>query len=127
MEITIEYLKNTPKHISRPTTCKTYFIKALYEPLKFRCYFHAWEMQKDAKEEEVDLVEEVLKEWNRTYTYQELIQKPLPKSMHMLDPTKLENYLSDSEFEVVFKVNRDKFAEIPQWKQSHIKKSLGLF
>jgi advillin len=127
MEITMEYIKNTPSDVPRQSTCKAYFIKALQEPLKFRCYFHAWETHKDAKEEEVTLVEEILKEWNRAYTYQELIQKPLPKSMHMLDPTKLEAYLSDSEFEAIFKITREKFAEVPQWKQNDIKKSLGLF
>jgi len=44
-----------------------------------------------------------------------------------LDTGNLEIYLSDSEFEEVFKMNRAAFYECPKWKQLRLKKSAGLF
>jgi len=44
-----------------------------------------------------------------------------------LDEGTLEIYLSDSEFEGVFKMSRAAFYECPNWKQLRLKKSAGLF
>jgi len=44
-----------------------------------------------------------------------------------LDEGSLEIYLSDEEFEGVFKMKKAQFYEQPKWKQLRIKKSLGLY
>eukprot|EP01023_Acetabularia_acetabulum_P035871 TRINITY_DN3388_c0_g1_i10.p1 TRINITY_DN3388_c0_g1~~TRINITY_DN3388_c0_g1_i10.p1 ORF type:complete len:596 (+),score=158.97 TRINITY_DN3388_c0_g1_i10:132-1919(+) len=44
-----------------------------------------------------------------------------------IDPSRKELYLSDDEFQKVFKMDKDDFAELPKWKQQSQKKSLGLF
>jgi len=42
-------------------------------------------------------------------------------------PDKKEQYLSDEEFQVVFKMTKEKFAELKKWKQQDLKKGVGLF
>lgn len=44
-----------------------------------------------------------------------------------LDPSKREMYLSDAEFETLFKVNKEAFAGQPKWKRDAKKKELKLF
>jgi len=57
-------------------------------------------------------------------SYEVLKRRPLPAG---LDRTKLETYLSDEEFETVFKSTRAQFAKLPVWKQKATKNELGLF
>ena len=38
-----------------------------------------------------------------------------------------EQYLSDAEFETVFKMPREKFAKQPVWRQQNMKRAAGLF
>jgi len=44
-----------------------------------------------------------------------------------LDSTKQENYLSDQDFVIAFKMSRDEFNKLPKWKQGEKKKEIGLF
>ena len=44
-----------------------------------------------------------------------------------LNPTCLEMYLADSEFEEVFGMTKDAFYALRQWKQRELKKKHGLF
>lgn len=61
---------------------------------------------------------------SRTYTYEELCRRPAPAG---LDYTALESYLSDAEFEKVFKMTRAQFQELKGWRQADKKKQVGLF
>ena len=45
----------------------------------------------------------------------------------LLNPTCLEMYLSEEEFEATFKMDKDAFYELKQWKQRDLKKRVGLF
>ena len=38
-----------------------------------------------------------------------------------------ETYLSDAEFQEVFKMARDEFEKLALWKRNNAKKSVGLF
>jgi len=38
-----------------------------------------------------------------------------------------EKYLSDTEFESLFKMKKDKFKELPEWKKKKLKQDLELF
>lgn len=44
-----------------------------------------------------------------------------------IDPAKKEQYLSDEEFDTVFKMSRDAFSALAAWKQTRAKKDAGLF
>jgi hypothetical protein len=45
----------------------------------------------------------------------------------LLNPTCLEMYLSDAEFQLTFQMGKDAFYELKQWKQRELKKRAGLF
>merc|ERR1712130_857588 len=49
----------------------------------------------------------------KVYSYEELLQDPLPPGV---DSTRLEHYLTEEEFEKVFKMTRSEFVLIPAWK-----------
>jgi len=43
-----------------------------------------------------------------------------------LDPSKLENYLSEDEFTSVIGCSREEFSKMPLWKQNNKKRAVGL-
>ena len=42
-------------------------------------------------------------------------------------PSAKETYLSDEQFQTVFGITKEKFAELKEWKQKEMKKAKGLF
>ena len=44
-----------------------------------------------------------------------------------LEMHKKEAYLSDADFQEVFKMTRDEFEKMALWKKNNAKKSVGLF
>jgi len=80
-------------------------------------------LQQQAVAEKLN-VRDLVREYNRNYSFDELIQKPPPRG---LDKTKLEKYLPDEEFEKRFEMNKDKFYEMPAWKQNNKRKEVGLY
>ena len=44
-----------------------------------------------------------------------------------LNPTCLEMYLSEEEFKATFKMDKDAFYGLKQWKQRQLKKQAGIF
>ncbi|GAB6018907.1 hypothetical protein CHUAL_000560 [Chamberlinius hualienensis] len=113
---------------------KAYTVWAGMEPLEFKHCFPAWDEFTEATESnkiygredgEKKLVVDVLAQLKRTrYPLSELKERPLPEGV---DPSIIETYLSDEEFEEVLKTNRESFYALPSWKQFNIKKSAGLF
>ena len=64
------------------------------------------------------------------YTIEQLrdfgaLQAALP-GVH-IEVGRREQYLSDAEFETVFKMPREKFAKQPVWRQQNMKRAAGLF
>ncbi|XP_018646783.1 supervillin, putative [Schistosoma mansoni] len=59
-----------------------------------------------------------------SYTLSDLQQRPLPPE---LDATCLETYLDEKTFEETFSMSREDFNKLPIWKQTEMKKYLGLF
>lgn len=53
--------------------------------------------------------------------------QPLTYFIAGLDTTKLEDYMSDDEFEEVFEMTRAEFKKFPLWKQQKEKRAKGLF
>jgi len=58
----------------------------------------------------------------KKYTLERLRQKP-PEC----DAGKLEIYLTNEQFERIFKMTKEKFYTFGEWKQQELKKKLGLF
>lgn len=54
----------------------------------------------------------------------ETLKKTFPEGV---DPTKKEQYLSDQDFESVFKMTKAQFNELKAWKQMDAKKKVGLY
>ncbi len=50
---------------------------------------------------------------------------PPPHPSNPFDPP--QDYLTDADFEALFKMPREKFASEPLWRQKHKKKALKLF
>jgi hypothetical protein len=85
-------------------------------------------------------VNEALKEFHKTYTYDELMQ-PVPppgvdKSCREVRATHfmlviytypLQNYLSEDDFLKVFGCSRAEYIAMPQWKRVQKKRATGLF
>lgn len=61
------------------------------------------------------------------YSYKELLRRIFHKDYGNMDPSTVEDYLIDSEFQTYFKMDKNVFKELPMWKQTSLKKSLMLF
>lgn len=61
-----------------------------------------------------------------TYTYEQVRSKST-NPVTGIDFQKRETYLSDEEFEGIFKMTKEAFYRIPRWKQDQIKKKVDLF
>jgi len=59
----------------------------------------------------------------RSYTYVELKGGRIPG----VEWSRRESYLDDNEFQEVFKMNRQDFNKLAQWKRDEKKKAVGLF
>eukprot|EP01092_Planopodium_desertum_P007657 TRINITY_DN3155_c0_g2_i1.p1 TRINITY_DN3155_c0_g2~~TRINITY_DN3155_c0_g2_i1.p1 ORF type:complete len:247 (-),score=17.07 TRINITY_DN3155_c0_g2_i1:73-714(-) len=100
------------------------------EPAEFTSFFPAWsnslfpESKKHLVPEFITL-EEALKVYSRKeFSYDELLADPLPEGVN---PTKLETYLSDEEFEEIFKLSRDEWNKLSDWKKEESKKQVYLY
>lgn len=59
-----------------------------------------------------------------TYTIEELRAETLPDGV---DPTHLETYLSNEDFNKIFKMSREEYYKLPQWKQSQTRQANNFF
>ena len=70
-------------------------------------------------------VRSVLTQLTRShYTLDELKQQPPPDGV---DPSRMEDYLTDKDFEKILGVTRREFLALQQWKQLELKKKAELF
>ncbi len=131
METAIEYMEKAPDNRSNDTQ-RVFAVFQGSEPLDFTCHFHGWDWHKFpskappsfVKPHSLARVQDILSEFSRTYTYEEILNKQYPKG---IDTSKLEAYLSDEEFVQVLGVDREEFETYPVWKQQKIKREQGLF
>ncbi|XP_070569856.1 supervillin-like isoform X3 [Ptychodera flava] len=130
METVMDYCKE--KNPKSPLTA--YIINAGLEPKTFTNLFPYWHCREDVEEinkkegkssDEIILVKDVLAQLTKSrYTLEELKERPLPEGV---DPSKLEAYLSDEEFETILNMSKEEFYQLPSWKQNNLKKDVGLF
>uniref|UniRef100_A0A1B0D7W5 Uncharacterized protein n=1 Tax=Phlebotomus papatasi TaxID=29031 RepID=A0A1B0D7W5_PHLPP len=103
------------------------------EPLEFISHFPDWTHHRDVEEinrmdgrsEDLVSISQYLSLiTQREYPLSTLLSRPLPEGV---DPTRLEIYLSAEEFEEALGVSRGDFQDLPFWKQTKLKKEMGLF
>jgi hypothetical protein len=127
MQAALEYVeksafghsKNTPFWVTHP----------FQEPLGFTAHFRGWSTLKFPPKLPGPVakipLQDVLKDYTKdTFTYAELQQDPLPPGVN---PKKLEMYLSDQDFETVFKMPRSQFIKLPAWKADRLKQQANLY
>lgn len=130
METALNYAKEAGKRVSH----RVYVVYAGMEPMTFKALFPYWNdtpdvmriQKQDGKQPNVrhsasDLLQQFTKEF---YTLAELQKVPPPQGV---DPAKLEAYLSDSNFQEIFQMDKETFSKLPGWKQMNLKKAVGLF
>eukprot|EP01128_Nolandella_sp_AFSM9_P007444 TRINITY_DN407_c1_g2_i1.p1 TRINITY_DN407_c1_g2~~TRINITY_DN407_c1_g2_i1.p1 ORF type:complete len:1053 (+),score=344.92 TRINITY_DN407_c1_g2_i1:22-3159(+) len=101
------------------------YVKEGYEPAEFALAFLAFQFSGKDSSEGCGLVDDLLSEYNVTFTWEQLKDKAsLPPTV---DQGNLQNYLSDEDFLRAFEMTREEFTKVPKWKESTLKKKAGLF
>jgi supervillin len=113
-----------------------YIVYAGKEPLRFTNLFPYWQTDETVASlvgatfppelKDLELVDDALAKLTvaRVYTWEELQERPLPDGVDM---ERLETYLATEEFEEVLGMTRVEFSALPTWKQTKLKKDIGLF
>eukprot|EP01105_Mastigella_eilhardi_P024241 TRINITY_DN629_c0_g1_i2.p1 TRINITY_DN629_c0_g1~~TRINITY_DN629_c0_g1_i2.p1 ORF type:complete len:1773 (+),score=466.32 TRINITY_DN629_c0_g1_i2:27-5345(+) len=121
----VDYVKYSQQLAGRPTETPIWHILQGSEPYVFTVYFHGWDSQKhQSYDDNLTSVAIMLNEFNKNYSYDDLINKRFPKG---LDESKLEAYLEPSEFERVLEMSKDQWENVPVWKKQKIKREKKLF
>lgn len=136
-ETAIDYVKTAEDGRSPDTPIIK--VVAGHEPRLFTCHFLGWDPVRAAAKEDpseaklraakggvgttdVRAAAKVFSS-DRVVALSEL-QKGAPEGV---DPSRKEQYLSDKEFDSVFKMNKDAFNKLPAWKRDNLKKAANLF
>ncbi|KAK4473683.1 hypothetical protein MN116_003031 [Schistosoma mekongi] len=125
----------TAKALADKLGTQAYLIYAGIEPPEFLALFPphakftdatAYHQFEDGKTDgQKDLIDELLSSYTTaSYTLSDLQQRPLPPEM---DATCLETYLDENTFQETFLMSKEDFNKLPIWKQTEMKKCLGLF
>ncbi|XP_037030396.1 supervillin isoform X2 [Bradysia coprophila] len=116
-----------------PATVKGNIVWAGLEPIEFVALFPYWIERKDIghiniqdgrSEVPVSISEALSQLSQKKHPLSVLLTRPLPEGC---DPTRLEMYLEDDDFEVALGVPQSEFERMPLWKQTKLKKDKGLF
>ncbi|XP_055913669.1 uncharacterized protein LOC129947223 isoform X4 [Eupeodes corollae] len=112
---------------------KGFVVWAGLEPVAFKALFPDWQDHEDVKEINMEdgrtniatPITDVLTQLTQTeYPLSVIKERPLPEGV---DPTRLELYLNDADFQEALGISRDEFDQLPLWKQTNLKKERGLF
>uniref|UniRef100_A0A1I7Y0P2 HP domain-containing protein n=1 Tax=Steinernema glaseri TaxID=37863 RepID=A0A1I7Y0P2_9BILA len=97
------------------------------EPAPFKALFPSWtpfETDEEEQQKKPESLESLLAERTRFWPLESLLKRDLPEGADMKH---LERYLCPEEFEKVFKMGKDAFTRLPQWKQIRMRKEANLF
>ena len=133
-KLTLQTALSYVEEVKERITKGAHVVQAGLEPPCFTTHFPFWNRRQDIvdiqykegkKEYEKKSVEDALDTFKKKfYSIQQLTSDNPPDGV---DPSKLETYLSDEEFEKIFEMSRDLFGQLPGWKQDILKKAFGLF
>lgn len=141
-QMAIEYLNTDPS--KRDVNTPIVRVKQGFEPPTFIGFFGAWDrslwsnnktyeqMKAELKQNYPGLTlvistQNGFKDDFPRYPLADLLHKDVERLPEGVNPTCKELYLKDDEFEELFKMNRESFTSMPQWKQQSLKKQAGLF
>ncbi len=144
-----EYILKSPVH--RPI-CKMVVVYCFKEPKEFIRVFHGWNDSQWDKERRLKLEKagsamnllgsqpilntsqpvETIDDsgviydqlTRKTYSAQVLLSGSLPENV---DPTKLDEYLNEEEFEKIFRMKRRDYQNMKPWKKEEIRKKVGFY
>ena len=128
-----KYLRHAASVDKRSENTPILRVQESEEPMVFSVYFQGWQMKPVKKGLPIPVqtydnglvtAENVLNDYNRKYTYNELVNKRYPPG---LDESALEDYLEDAEFEAVFGCTREAFKKLSTWKREGLKKEKKLY
>lgn len=123
-ELVLEYIAKARDARPQDTERARYVLEG-QEPLEFGHSFPAFRFGAPA---ESALITELLASYDVRLSYEELKQGRAAGTLPgTIDATRLEDFLSDEEFEKVFGVTRDVWLKRPQWKRLEDKKKAGLY
>ncbi|XP_063901077.1 advillin-like isoform X2 [Zophobas morio] len=144
-QLAIKTAHNLEQHVKKKEVARNKFnmratiVYSGEEPLSFKALFITWNDEKTKKikkgaNENIyrktasAYVAEALQELQggKKYAAEEL-GVDLAKLPPGVDPAKREDSLQDDEFEKAFKMSKEKYYALPQWKQLQIKRSSNLF
>lgn len=108
------------------------------EPPQFTGCFHGWDSNRWAEGKTFkELVGEVgkensgvshlkdeVKKYHQFYTLDVLQRKVPPEG---IDVTEKEMYLSDEDFEMVFRMSKEEYDKLPAWKRNNLRREKNLF
>ncbi|KAL7050581.1 hypothetical protein ACKWTF_004132 [Chironomus riparius] len=131
MQTAIDYWKTKCGHNEKYRK-DVYIVTAGYEPIEFRTIFPEWIVHDDVVElnsqnpsKEMMQLDEYLTRFHQTtYPLDALLARPLPE---YVNPTKLEVYLDDDDFEKTLGMTKDEWKTLPSWKKTNLRKEHGLF
>ncbi|KAJ3324050.1 Coronin-2B [Blyttiomyces sp. JEL0837] len=115
--------------LARPNS-KVLVTFALQEPIEFTEHFHGWTRKKFPKDSAIlpprtRPIDSVLREYKQeTFSVDILLGDKLPEHV---DPTKLEMYLTEEDFETMFKIKKEEYMAMQPWKREKLKKEVGFF
>ncbi|XP_055532456.1 serine-rich adhesin for platelets isoform X3 [Wyeomyia smithii] len=110
-----------------------YVVWAGLEPLEFIAMFPDWEQRDDVAEINVQdgrksapqpIASSLSLLSRKEYPLSVLLERPLPEGV---DPTKLELYLHEQDYQEALGLTKAEFDQLPAWKQTKLKKERGLF
>lgn len=115
------------KPVSDESTATVIYAGA--EPGEFRALFAEWEASGGSEQAQhspagPQSLYAVIAERLKLRTVDELRRRELPPGA---DTKHLEDYLSEQDFERVFRMSRKQFGELPRWRQLNMKKGADLF
>lgn len=136
-KVAMETVNNYVDEMMLAENPKVFPIEAGYEPVDFISLFPFWSEREDVKRYGNKAIVEkgaggrrtsintAYKMLTRTeYTLEELQVEPKPEGV---DPSRLEDYLSEEEFMKVFEMHREEFKLIAKWKQVVMKQRKLLY
>jgi hypothetical protein len=101
-----------------------------FEPLSFSSSFHPWLPRDPTALVAPSLpgsgpISPLLEEYSKTYPLSVLMDKSqIPPTV---DVSRLEEYLNPSEYSTAFKMTKEAFFALPEWKRTELKKSAGFY
>lgn len=136
IESAVEYVKKDAKGRPANPEQSIFITLPLEEPLEFTSCFQCWgdfrhrtyidllKTKKNANKTLLNAMEKLKDFQRQVYSYEDLLSENYGPNV---DKTKLDTYLSDEEFEQVFKMPREEFLKLPEWKQGKLKHEVYLF